>query len=68
MNNIKISQETKEKILSFGVEGESYDIIINRIYSLAVKEQLREFNKPIKGFISIKDALKEAERKWPKKK
>jgi hypothetical protein len=39
---IKINQETKDKILSFGLNGESYDIIINRMLDLAVKQQLRE--------------------------
>lgn len=42
MDIIKINQETKDKILSFGLNGESYDIIINRMLDLAVKQQLRE--------------------------
>ncbi len=63
---IQLSKETKDKIASFGTKGESYDEIIRRIYSLAVKEQLREFLMSDEGFIPIEDAIKEANKKWPK--
>ena len=56
----------KNKISSFGVKGESYDIILKRIYSLAVKEQLRQFLMSDEGFIPIEDAIKEADKKWSK--
>ena len=63
---IQLSKETKEKISSFGVKGESYDEIIKKIYAIAAKEQLREFLMSDKGFIPIEDAIKEANKKWPK--
>jgi hypothetical protein len=63
---IQLSRETKEKLSSFGMKGESYDVILKRIYSLAVKEQLRRFLMSDKGFISIEEAIKEADKKWPK--
>ena len=63
---IQLSKETKDKISSFGVKGESYDEILKRIYSLALKEQLRNFLMSDEGFIPIEDAIKEAEQKWPK--
>lgn len=66
ITTIQLSKETKEKISSFGIKGESYDVILNRIYSLAVKEQLRQFLMSDKGFIPIKEAIKEADKKWPK--
>jgi len=56
----------KEKISSFGVKGESYESIIKRIYSIAVKEQLREFLMSDKGFISLEEARKELDKKWPR--
>ncbi|MBU0906881.1 MAG: hypothetical protein KKE05_01850, partial [Nanoarchaeota archaeon] len=59
------SKELKEKIASFGGKGESYDEIIRRIYSLAVKEQLRDFLMSSEGFVPIEEAIKEAEEKWP---
>ena len=58
----------KEKISSFGVKGESYESIIKRIYSIAIKEQLREFLMSDKGFISLEEARKELDKKWPRSK
>ncbi|MCK5149452.1 hypothetical protein KAJ87_00820 [Candidatus Pacearchaeota archaeon] len=66
ITTIQLSKETKEKISSFGVKGESYDEILKRIYSLAVKEQIKEFLMSDKGFIPIEEAIKEADKKWPK--
>ena len=66
ITTIQLSKETKNKISSFGTKGESYDEILKRIYSLAVKEQLKEFLMSDEGFIPIEDAIKEADKKWPK--
>lgn len=65
ITTIQLDKETKDKISSFGLKGESYDAILKRIYSLAVKEQLRQFLMSDEGFIPIEDAIKEAEEKWP---
>ncbi len=64
---IQLSKKTKEKISSFGTNEESYDKKINRIYALAVKEQLREFLLSSEGTISIEEARKELDKKWPRK-
>jgi len=66
ITTIQLSNEMKEKIASFGSKKETYDEILQRIYSLAVKEQLREFLMSDKGFIPIEDAIKEANKKWPR--
>lgn len=55
-------------ISSFGIKGESYEKIIKRIYSLALKEQLRQFLMSSENCIPIEEAINEAERKWPKSK
>ncbi len=65
---IQLSKETKEKLCSFGMKGESYDIILKRVYSLAVKEQLRQFLMSSKNCISLEDARKELDKKWPRSK
>ena len=62
---IQISKEIKDKISSLGVKGESYEDILKRIYSIAVKEQLREFLMSDEGFVAIEEAIKEADKKWP---
>lgn len=66
ITTIQLSKEMKEKIDSFGTKGESYEEILRRIYSMAVKEQLREFLMSEEGFIPIEEAIQEAEKKWPK--
>ena len=66
ITTIQLSKETKEKLSTFGIKGESYDVILKRIYSLAVKEQLREFLMSDEGYIPIEDAIKEADKKWSK--
>jgi len=68
ITTIQLSKETKEKISSFGIKGESYDAILKRIYSFAVKDQLRNFLMSSEGFISIADARKELNKKWPRSK
>ena len=66
ITTIQLSKETKKKISSFGEKGDSYDKIIKKIYSLAVKEHLREFLMSDEGFVSIEEAIEEAEKRWPK--
>ena len=68
ITTIQLSKETKDKISSFGMKGESYDEILRRIYSLAVKAQLKEFLMSDEGFISIGEARKELDKKWPRSK
>jgi hypothetical protein len=66
ITTIQLSKETKDKISSFGVKGESYDEILKRIYSLAVKDQLREFLMSSDNCVPVKDALERAKKKWQK--
>lgn len=68
ITTIQLSKETKGKISSFGNKGESYDEIIRRIYDLAVKDQLKQFLLSSKDTISIEDARKELNKKWPRSK
>jgi len=65
ITTIQISKETRDKISSFGLKGESYEDIIKRIYSLAVKDQLKRFLTSGEGFVPIEEAIKEADEKWP---
>jgi hypothetical protein len=66
ITTIQLSKETKEKLSSFGMKGESYDTILQRVYSFAVKEQLRNFLMSEKGCVPIEEAIKEVNKKWPK--
>ncbi|MBA7671614.1 hypothetical protein ES703_79773 [subsurface metagenome] len=66
ISTIQLSKETKKKISSFGMKGESYDEIIKRVYSMAVKEQIREFLMSDEGCISIDEAIERHNKKWRK--
>ena len=67
MPKIKISNKTKELIESFGLEKETDDKIIKRIYDFVVKEQLRKFLMSDENCISLDEARREVESKWPTK-
>ena len=67
-STIQISAETKHLIGTFGTKEDTYEDIIKRIYDLAVKEQLREFLLSSENTISIKEARKELDKKWPRSK
>ena len=68
ISTIQLSKETKKKISSFGAKGDSYDDILNRLYSMAIKEQLREFLMSSDNCISLDEFEKEVNKKWPKSK
>ena len=68
ITTIQLSNETKRKLSSFGVKGESYDQILQRIYSMAVKTQFRELLMNSEDTISLEEVRKEVEKKWPRSK
>ncbi|MFH1771161.1 MAG: hypothetical protein ABH828_06430 [archaeon] len=66
MSTIQISKETKEKISSFGLKGETYEEIINRIYDIAVKEHFNWFIENSEKAIPIDEAIDKMKKKWQK--
>ena len=68
ITTIQISDKMKKKIASFGDKSESYEKIIQRIYSLAVREQIKEFLMADEGYISLDEFEKEVKKKWPRSK
>ena len=68
MSTIQISKETKELISTFGRKEDTYEDIIKKIYKMAVKEQLREFLLSSEGTISLDEARKKLDEKWPRSK
>ena len=65
---IQISNETKNLISTFGAKGDTYEVIIKRMYDFAVKEQLREFLLSSEDTMSIDEARKELNKRWPRSK
>ena len=68
ITTIQLSNETKRKLSSFGVKGESYDNILQRIYNMAVKTQFRELLMNSEDTIPIEEAILEAKKRWPESK
>ena len=62
---IQVEEETREKLKSWGKKGETYDDIVNKLYDIAVKEQLRELLLSSEDTLSIDEALEETRTKWP---
>jgi len=67
-STIQLSNETKKLIGSFGTREETYEDIIKRLYNLAVKNQLRDFLMSSGDFISLDEAKKRLNKKWPRSK
>jgi predicted CopG family antitoxin len=63
---IAITNELKKKIMEFGMKGESYNEILERLVESAKRRQIEEILMNDEGFVSIEEAIKEADRLWPK--
>ncbi len=66
VTTIQLSEELKNKIASFGSKNETYEQILEKLYSLAVKEHLRMFLMSDENTLSIQEARAEVEKKWPR--
>jgi len=64
VTTIQLSEETKDLISTFGTKKDSYEDILKRMYSLAIKEQLREFLLSSEDTMPIDTAIKKAKRQW----
>lgn len=68
ITTIQLSKEMKRKIAALGSKGESYEQILNRMYELAFRENLRKFMVSHEGFVSLDEFEKEVEKEWPRSK
>ncbi len=64
VTTIQVEESTKKKLQSFGTKGESYNEIINRIYAMAVKDQLRDFLMSSEGTITLEEARARHAKRW----
>lgn len=65
-STIQLSKETKSLIGTLGTKEDTYEEIIKRMYTLAVKEQLREFLLSSENTIPIDEAIERAKKRWQK--
>jgi predicted CopG family antitoxin len=63
---IAIPMVVKEQIQEFGIKGETYSDIIIRLLKSAKERQLHDILMNEEGFIPIEEAIKEAQKRWPK--
>ena len=66
ITTIAVTKELKENIKEFGNKGETYSDIIVRLLDSANQRLLQDVLMNEEGCISIEEAIKEADRKWPK--
>ena len=63
-STIRLSNETKKLISSFGTKGESFETIIKRLYEISASQRLKEFLMPDEKFIPIEEAIRRAKKEW----
>ncbi len=65
---IALTKEAQEKMKEFGNKGESYSEIILKLIKSAKERQLHDLLMNEENTISIEDARKELNKRWPKSK
>lgn len=68
VTTIQLSEDLKERIKEFGVKGETYSDIIERLLKSARKRLLHDVLMNEEGTISIQEARKRLDKKWPRSK
>jgi len=61
---IAITREAKEKMKEFGMKGETYADIVNRLIKSATERQLHDLLMDTSDTISAKEALEKAKKRW----
>lgn len=65
ITTIAIPKPLKEDIQEFGHKGETYTEIIIRLLESAKERQLQDLLMSEEDCVTVREALKEAEEKWP---
>lgn len=65
---IAISNEVRDRIKEFGNKGETYSEIIARLLESARKRMLHDLLMNEEGTVTIEEARKEVEKRWPRSK
>jgi len=63
---IAVTKEVKKKISEFGNKGETFSDIILKLYNSAVQRQLHDLLFNEEGCLTIEEARKELNQKWPR--
>ena len=65
---IAIRKDLKEKIMEFATKKESYSDVIERLLKSAEQRLLHDVLMSEEGCITIEEARKELNKKWPRSK
>ena len=68
LTTIAVPMSVKERIAEYGMKGETYTDVLERLLKSARERLLRDVLMDTSNCISIDEAIKEAEKKWPKSK
>jgi len=63
---IAVSREIRDKISGFGNKGESFSDILSRLLASAEQRLLDDILMSREGCVTIEEAIREAEGRWPK--
>lgn len=63
---ISITKEIRDKIKEFGMKGESYSDILERLYNSAVERQLQDLLMDTTNCIPVSEALERSKKRWQK--
>lgn len=66
ITTIALDKELKERISEFGNKGETFSDILKRLVESAEQRLIHDVLMSEEGCISIEDAIKDAEKRWPK--
>ncbi len=65
---IAIRKDLKEQIMEFATKKESYSDVIERLLKSAEQRLLHDLLFNEEGYVSIEEARKELDKKWPRSK
>jgi len=65
ITTIAIPMKVKEEIQEYGMKGESYSDIIERLLKSAHERLLGDVLMNEEGCVTIEEALAEAKKRWP---
>lgn len=54
---IQVDVETRDKLKSLGKMGESFDVVLNKLYKLAVQKQMESYLMDTEGYVDIEDLI-----------
>ena len=65
LTTIAITKDIREKIKEFGSKGETYSDILLKLYKSACERQLHDLLMDANDCISLEEARRELNKKWP---